>query len=474
MSLVQPRLTTLKEDQINLVHESALTILAKAGLKVMDAKARRVLAGAGCGRKGEDRFFLPREVVDWAIKAAPGQVELFSRDGRPAFNLAGGAPDQTIYGIGVTNLYYQDPLTDEVSPFGREQMAASTRLGQSLDEYQVISTPGVIQDVGTGRAELIGCLEMLANTRKPLVLLVSELEAFRVGLEMYDRLAGLNPDQPFVIPYFNPITPLTLNAETSLKMDLAIESGLPIIFSNYGMSGASCPLTPAGTLALLTAELLAGLVYSQLIREGAPIILGSLPASFDMKTMESYYTPAGMLVNQCCAEMMAHYQVPHCGASGGWMGWGADLMTASMMWLNHLTSQLGQVGLAPFVGSNFDSLVFSPATVVYSAEVIRMAGEFREGFSLDEAEMGLEEILDLGPGASYLTSRLTLKNFRDQPVLSRIWPTLSLEKWQKQGQPQAGAILREQTRKVLAEAQPPKDHDEILAAGEEFLAGRGR
>jgi trimethylamine--corrinoid protein Co-methyltransferase len=286
---------------------------------------------------------------------------------------------------------------------------------------------------------------------------------------MYDRLVGLNPDKPFVIPYVNPITPLILNAETSLKMDLAIEMGLPLIFSNYGMSGATCPITPGGTLALLTAELLAGLVYAQLKKEGAPIVLGSLPASFNMKSTGSYYTSDGMLVNLCCAEMMAHYRIPHCGSSGGWMGWGPDLMAASMLWFNHLTSQLGKVGLVPFVGSNFDSLVFSPSTAVYAAEVIRFAREFKGGFSLEDREMGLDEIVNLGPGASYLTSPLTMKHYRNQPPLSRIWPVLSLEKWEKQGRPKAGPVLREHTKQLLDEAKPPEDHDRILAAGEEFV-----
>ena len=75
------------------------------------------------------------------------------------------------------------------------------------------------------------------------------------------------------------------------RLRLAIERGLPLVFNNYGMSGATAPITPGGTLALLNAELLAGLVYSQLLKTGAPIILGSLPAGFDMRTMASLYTP---------------------------------------------------------------------------------------------------------------------------------------------------------------------------------------
>lgn len=81
----------------------------------------------------------------------------------------------------------------------------------------------------------------------------------------------------------------------------------PFIYSNYSMAGMSAPITPAGTMALLNAELLAGLTLSQLAREGTPIILGSLPAFFDMKEMTNFYDPHSLLLNLACAEMMAHY-----------------------------------------------------------------------------------------------------------------------------------------------------------------------
>ncbi|MCG8615796.1 MAG: trimethylamine methyltransferase family protein, partial [Desulfobacterales bacterium] len=238
---------------------------------------------------------------------------------------------------------------------------------------------------------------------------------------------------------------------------------------NYGMSGATCPITPGGTLALLTAELLAGLVYSQLLKEGTPIILGSLPAAFDMKTMRSYYTPQSMLINLSCAEMMTHYGIPHCGTSGGWMGRGPDLMASSMLWQNHLTSILGYPGLVPFVGNNFDSLAFSPSTVVYAAEIIRMARDFTTGFSIHPDEVGLEEIRNLGPGGSYLTSGLTMKKFREPLTKSDIWPFLPLEQWRDSGAPRTGKELREHTRMLLDRMPVPEHHDNVLAAGEAYL-----
>ena len=85
---------------------------------------------------------------------------------------------------------------------------------------------------------------MIANTTKPLVLLVSAAEAFGPVLDFVEAVCGDLSARPFIIPYFNPVTPLVINAETSDKMFNAIDRGLPIIYSNYGMAGATTPITP--------------------------------------------------------------------------------------------------------------------------------------------------------------------------------------------------------------------------------------
>lgn len=226
-------------------------------------------------------------------------------------------------------------------------MRSLVRLGSSLPSFDAISTLGIIQDMPAPVADLYSVLEMVANTTKPLVILVSDEALFPAALELLEHLHGDLSARPFVIPYFNPISPLVMNQGTVDKMWAAIECGLPFIYSNYGMAGASTPITAAGTLALLNAELLAGLTLSQLIKAGAPLILGSLPAYLDMRGTGSFYSPASYLVNLACAEMMAHYRLPHCGTSGSGMGWGADLIAASHQWMNHLLSCIGKVGLAP-------------------------------------------------------------------------------------------------------------------------------
>lgn len=460
---VQPHMTVMSTGQIEQVHSYALEILSRVGIRVDSAEALKFFSASGAAQVHSDKVKISSELVEWALKTAPHTIEIHDRRGNPVFR-AGDGPVR--FGVGVTNLYYQDPQSEKLSKFTRDHMSIGTRLAHVLPAYDLVSTIGIIQDAPPGTEDLLAVLEMFANTTKPLVILNSDPRQFSASLDLLEELRGDLSDRPFVIPYFNPVTPLIINRETGDKMITAIKRGLPIIYSNYSMAGTTTPITAAGTLALLTAELLAGLVLSQLIQPKAPIILGSLPAFFDMKSMTDFYDPQTILINAACAEMMSYYHLPHAGTSGAGLGWGADLPAAGMYWLNHITTSLGKTGLVPFVGGSLGSKAFSPTEVVYANDIILQARRFASGFLLDDASVGIDEIESVGPGGNFLMTQSTRRNFRNAYYTSDLFPRISLEKWEKKGHPQAINLLKLETIHQISESKPPEDHDQIIFNGE--------
>ena len=465
-----PRLTLLSEEQKAQVHQYALRILSRTGVRVDSPGVLRFLEQK-LGTKAEaDVLRLPTEVVEEAIHTAPKVIEVYDRIGNPVFRLG---DDELRFGIGVTALFYQDPLTDDLTPFTRRHMQDMVRVGSALPHYDVISTVGIVQDVPVAQTDLYASLEMIANTTKGLVLLVSDETQFPAVLDMFETLHGDLAARPFVLPYFNPVSPLVVNEGTADKLKVAVERGLPVIYSNYSMAGASTPLTPAGTLALLLAELLAGLTISQLIRPGAPISLGMLPVYFDMKTMMNFYDPQSVLINLACAEMMAHYGLPHTGTSGSGTGWGMDLIAADTYWLNALPFSLTKGGLAPFIGDTLGSKAISPLTIVHVHEIIDQARRFAHGFQLDDAHAVLDEIDAIGPGGHFLTTPSTLARYKTGYYTSPLYPHWSMETWLLERQPAAQQLLRERTVALLRESPAPADHDDLLARGLAFIDQRG-
>ncbi|HET9912072.1 MAG TPA: trimethylamine methyltransferase family protein, partial [Anaerolineales bacterium] len=176
-----------------------------------------------------------------------------------------------------------------------------------------------------------------------------------------------------------------------------------------------------------------------------------------------------ILVNLACAEMMAHYGIPHCGTSGSGMGWGMDLLAAETYWMNTLTFALTKDGLAPFVGDTLGSKAISPLTFIYCHEIIDQALRFASGFQLDEAHVGLDEIQKAGAGGSYISAPTTLKNYKTGYYVNPILPRWSMEKWMEAGQPHVQKKLSEYTIEFLKDLPVPDDHEELMQKGEEFI-----
>jgi trimethylamine--corrinoid protein Co-methyltransferase len=92
-------------------------------------------------------------------------------------------------------------------------------------------------------------------------------------------------------------------------MLFAAERNLPTIYIPGTIRGLLAPITSAGALALSNAAQLAGLVLSQLKREGTPFILGGRGGALtDMRTMLALYAapdagPYGW-------DLARHYRVP--------------------------------------------------------------------------------------------------------------------------------------------------------------------
>jgi len=467
---VHPRLQLLGPEQIREVHRYSVQILEDTGIKVESRTALNIFNKSDGIKIREDVVYIQDELIDHAIRQAPSNIEIFRRTGEHAFHLGSKQGANTHFGIGVTNSWFQDIESKRVERFTRKHMQHSTKLGDLLENYEMISTLGVASDAPVDKLDMYATLDMYANTTKPLVLLISGENKIN---EVFDLLSALHGDislRPFCIPYVNPITPLVLNKATTDKMIASIRRRLPLMYSNYGMYGGSSPITEGGSLALLNAELLAGLVFSQLLQEGSEIILGSLPAAFDMTSMGSLYTPSSYLLNLACAEMMNFYEIPHCGTSGSSSGRGADLQASGNLWLNHLSSCLGKIGCAPFVGGNFDSMAFSPSTVVLSGQIIGEARKFARGFELDKHSINLQEINLVGHGGDYFTSQQTLASLQELSQTEPLWSSLSLETWEQRDRPTVEKELIDQTRDLYARAQKESEASmELIREGEQYI-----
>ena len=185
---VSPRINVLTLEQIEYIHARSLEILSSVGARVDSPEAREIFVKSGCKFNSENIVKIPADLVAAAIKSAPSFVDVYNRLGQHAFRVGASPNPRTRFGVGVTNLYYQEPATDMVAPFTRKHMETCTRLGGSLEFFDFISTIGILQDISPEIGDLYSTLEMMANTTKPLVVLVSEEKCFEDVLDLLEDL----------------------------------------------------------------------------------------------------------------------------------------------------------------------------------------------------------------------------------------------------------------------------------------------
>jgi trimethylamine--corrinoid protein Co-methyltransferase len=83
------------------------------------------------------------------------------------------------------------------------------------------------------------------------------------------------------------------------------------------LAGGSSPVTLAGTLITHNAEVLSGIVLSQLTCKGSPVIYGSSTTIMDMKsTTAAVGAPELGMINAAVAKLAQYYLLPSWVAGG--------------------------------------------------------------------------------------------------------------------------------------------------------------
>ncbi|TFG90094.1 MAG: hypothetical protein E4H16_02455, partial [Candidatus Atribacteria bacterium] len=140
---VRPKLQLLDQEQINEVHRYSIRILEDTGIEVEAKAALQIFAKSDGVKIRNNVVFINGELVNHAIKQAPSNIEVFNKSGDHAFHLGKNQGDETHFGIGATNTWFQEIESSRVELFTRKHMQHSTKLGDLLENYAMVSTLGV-------------------------------------------------------------------------------------------------------------------------------------------------------------------------------------------------------------------------------------------------------------------------------------------------------------------------------------------
>ncbi len=458
-----PRFRVLSRDDLELIHLSTLEVLRRTGVAVKETRAIEILKRGGCLVDGE-RIRIPGPLIEKALRNTPPRICMCDRNGKPAMFLE---ENNVYFGTGSDTPNIVDPYTLNRRQAVLKDIENVSKVVDALDEMSFMMCSGIASNVNPKISDIFHFEAMVNNTEKPIVFTAWNFANLKAIIKMAEIIAGGEAElrfNPFIALYTEPISPLTLAAESTQKLMFMAEKALPVVFTVGLLTGATGPVTVAGGIVQANAEMLAGYVLAHLVREGSPFIYGGGVFPIDMATgLLSYGSPDGMLATSALTDMARYYRLPMFSFAGCSDSNIYDEQAAieSSLWI--LLSSLSGGNLVHDVGYINNGLTTSYEQLLVSNEVIGMVRRIAGGFEVNQETLALDLIDRVGPGGEFLTSDHTLKHFREN-WLPRLVSRVPFAKWEKGERKDMASRANEKAKEIL-ENHVPRPLAKGLKAG---------
>jgi trimethylamine---corrinoid protein Co-methyltransferase len=460
-----PRLRVLSRSQALAIHNAALEILEKTGIKMEHDGARKLLTDNGARPDGGQWVRIPARMAEEALRTAPRRILLYDQLGREAMDLR---DDHFYYGTGSDTTFTLDLETGKRRRCVLSDTGRFARLVDGLPHLSFVmsmSNPADVPEVGFIYAYAFA--EMVRNTHKPLVFIADRLEDMQLIHEMACQVAGGEEAlrrKPFLLNYSEAISPLRFPAQVMDRLIFCAEKEIPVCLPSGSNAGGGAPVTLAGAMAMGIAENLAGLVIHQLTRPGAPFLFAPNVSALDMKSaVVSYGCPEWSLTQAALSDMRDElYGLPIWSFAGASDAKAVDAQAGAEAMFSITTAMLSRCNLIHDVGYLEYGNTSSLEMVTIADELIAMARHFTNGIPVNRDTLALEaleRVKAAGAKGLFLTDDHTFDHFESALFLPSLLDRSRFELWQEQGGRDLYRRSNERARAILSEHEldPAKD-----------------
>jgi len=451
----RPALLVLSQADKERIHQAILEILEKIGMQILHDEALTLLQKAGC-RVAEDKVVkIPENLVQGSIQSAHRNIPIFEREGNHVMDLGGR---RSYFGTGSDLIYSLDAETMKRRRCILDDVSRAARLCDALPNIDFIMSCAHPSDLDPQKAYLASFQAMVENSSKPIVSTAEGRNDLKKMWRIAEILRGGEEKlrvQPYFIHYVEPISPLKHPFASLDKLLFCAEKNIPVIYSPAPLSGATAPMTLAGHVAQGLAECFCGLVIHQLKAEGAPFLMGMGPAVLDMATSQSSYNaPEYYLGYLAAIEMSHYYDLPswgYAGISDSQIPDGQATLEAAFITFLSIVSG---ANLNHDVGYLDFGRTASLEMVVIMDEIIDQLRRLQRGIPVNDDELGLDVIQEVGPGGQFLTHDHTLRHFRSTQWRPRLICRDGYENWEESGSRSLLDRARQRLLEVLETHRP--------------------
>ena len=447
----------LSPDEVELVHQHAMTILQEIGIDFLLPHAVDLLREAGMTVDGERVRFDPAWVMAQAA-LAPSSFQVQARNPVNTVTIGGD--------FMVNAPVYGPPFVTDLDRGRRgatiEDFTNFDKLAQAVPQIHCAGGTTVEpEDLPLGTRHLDMVYSHIRWTDKSFMGSVISADNARDSVAMAAIALGGQErieQTPAIMALVNVNSPLRYDDRMLGAMLAYAEAGQPVVVTPFLMAGAMSPMGLAGTIAQQCAEALAGIALIQLVRPRTPCIYGSFLTNTDMQSgSPAFGTPESAMGILASAQMARHYGIPFRGGGALTSSKAPDAqaMTESMMCL--WPTVLGGVHFVLHAAGWLESaLLASYEKFVLDVEALRMFEWILErGLPTDDEGFAMDALREVGPGGHFLGAEHTLRHYRTGFYRPLVSSTESFDRWQRQGARTADRVANERWKQLLANYQDP-------------------
>ncbi|MEO9338176.1 trimethylamine methyltransferase family protein [Mesorhizobium sp. SB112] len=453
-----PPMQLLSADQVEAIHEASMHILENFGIEMMSPKALDVFEKAGAKvDHATQTVWLDRGLIDEALKTAPSTFDLTPRN-----------PDHRVT-IGGNTINF----TLVAGPPNVHDFERGRRSGNHRDYCDLVRLAQHFNCIHMLGNQVCAPVEMPANSRHLdtyLANLTLTDKSFHVsaigsgraldGINMMAISRGLTLDEmkssPGVTTIISVNSPRRYDDSMSDGLMTMAEHGQSVAITPFTLMGAMSPVTLAGALAQQNAEALFGIVLTQLINPGTPVIYGAFTSNVDMRSgAPAFGTPENSKANVASGQLARRYNLPYRTTPGSASN-AADAQGAYETMMGLWGAVLGHGNLVYHAaGWQEGGLTASFEKLILDVEMIQHVMEFLRPIEVNEGELALDALGRVPTGGHFFGEPHTLERYSTafyQPLVSN-WQ--NYESWQEAGALDATQRATRLWKKALDEYEEP-------------------
>jgi trimethylamine--corrinoid protein Co-methyltransferase len=454
----------LSRDEIREVHQAVLAILEDPGIRIKHEEALDLFKRGGAEVDLEKQVVqIPQPLVEYALNHAPRFMTVCGRD--PKYDLKSYNGIHYSSGHGAT--FIMDMDTGERRPATKKDLETNVRIHDALENTHFIFPEIYPQDVPEAVLDRHISQALLSNTEKPVIATAFSGKGAKDLLKMGIAIAGSEEalrQRPMFTVSLGIISPFSFEPN---RVDALIEMcrfGHPFQIYTIPSTGTTSPVTLAGTLALMVAELLSGLVLTQLVNPGAPVRLMGYAGTSDMRSGDfTFGSPEKTLMAAALAQMLRFYGVPM-GVHGSTTRANVpDVQVGYETGILNLFSALsGSDVIIECTSASLENTATSfPEQAVIGNEICSFINRILQGIEVNPDTLAVDVIREVGLGGEYLTHTHTMEHFRAEQWDPQLGNRTPMGPWEEDGAMDIRAKAKEKLKTILATHRPKPLEPEV-------------